>query len=151
MMLLTTSRESSKNAKLFAKKLAALIPDSLYLTRGKKGIKELVEIARLKGYPRICIVTSNQGNPSLMRFIDLNSVKWNWAEELKIKGVYLSREKQKANSTQCTKELQKLFNVESDEESVFKIEKQENQILFKKGNKILIKIKLKEWKNNGWK
>ncbi len=143
-MLFTTSRKPSKNTRIFSKKISNLLPDSIYLTRGKKGIEELVEIARSKGYPKICIVTDKQGNPHLMRFITLNNENWNWAEELKIKGVYLTKEKQKWNSINCPEELEKLFNTSSDEEAENKILKQDNQIIFKNKEKVIVKIKLQE-------
>ena len=144
MILVTTSRESSKNARILARKIADLVPESIYLTRGKKSLKQLIEIARADGYPKICIITNSQGNPSLMRFIKLNALDWNWAEELKIKGVYVNKGKQKATSIKCSEEIQKLFNVEPDEEASFEIQKQDKQIIFKKASKVLIKIKLKE-------
>ena len=144
-MLFTTSRKPSRNTRAFAKKLANLIPNSIYLTRGKKGIEELLEISKSKGYPKVCIITDKQGNPYLMRFINLGKNDWDWAEEIRIKGVYSSKEKTTATEEiSASKKLEKLFNTKSEEEAKTKIEKQGNQLLFKKGAKILLKIKLQE-------
>ena len=142
-MLFTTSRKPSRNTRIFAKKIAGLIPNSIYLTRGKKGVEELLEISKSKGYPKICIITDKQGNPHLMRFINLGKKNWDWAEELKIKGTYLTKEKVITDSISTSKQLEKLFNTKS-EESQITLEKQDNQLLFKKGKKIIIKIKLQE-------
>jgi len=144
MILFTTSRKPSKNIRTLAKKIANLIPNSIYLIRGKKSIEELLEISKNKGYPKICIITNKQGNPYLMRFINLGKKNWDWAEELKIKGVYLSKEKITTNTIKTSKELEKLFNTKSEEEAKINLEKQNNQLLFKKGKKIIIKINLQE-------
>ena len=146
-MLFTTSRKPSRNTRVFTRKISELIPESAYIVRGKKSIFDLIEIARNQGFEKICIITDKQGNPHLLRFIKLTKTKWDWAEELKIKGTYISKIKIKANAIQLDKELEKLFNTTS-KESEIKAKKQDNEIIFKKGQKTIIKIKLHDKRRN---
>lgn len=143
-MLFTTSRRPSKNTRIFTRRISNLIPESVYIVRGKKSTSDLIEITRTQGYSKLCVITDKQGNPNLMRFIKVTKTNWNWAEELKIKGTNVSKDKIRTDSIKTRGKLEELFNIKSDEDSIFSIEKIKNEIMFKKGKKILIKIKLEE-------
>ena len=140
-MLFTTSRKPSKNTRIFTRKLSKLVPNSTYVVRGKKSTDNLLEITRSQGFNKLCVITDKQGNPFLMRFIKVTKNNWEWADELKIKGVYVSKNKFETDSIKTTKEVEALFDIKSSD-SVFSIEKTKQEMIFKKGKKILIKIKL---------
>ena len=146
-MLFTTSRKPSKNTRIFTRRISNLIPSSIYIVRGKKSTDNLLETARANGFSKICVITDKQGNPHKMRFIEITKINWDWAEELVIKGTNVSKEKITTDSIKTSKKLEKLFNIKSDEDSIFSIEQIKNEIMFKKGKKILIKIKLEETKS----
>jgi len=143
-MLFTTSRKPSKNTRVFAKRIASLVPESEYFPRGKRGIEDLVEEARFKGYSKACIITDKQGNPHLLRFMKISKKNWNWAKEIKIKGVFVPKQKATASSIKTTKEFEEMFGIKSDDEVKLELTRQKNSIVFKKGEKTLLKINLQE-------
>ncbi|MFQ5891780.1 MAG: Brix domain-containing protein [Candidatus Methanofastidiosia archaeon] len=90
-MLITTSRKPSKRTRTFCRELECVIPLSLYVQRGKKGIRELVALAYEKGMERIMLVESKGGNPASLEFIKVNSNSWEFLGKIEI-SVTLRRE-----------------------------------------------------------
>ncbi len=78
MMLISTSRRPSTRTRSFVKELLGVIPLSFYITRGKKSIEELKDIAVLKGCRRLMIVESKDGNPSALSFMFVDKKDWKW-------------------------------------------------------------------------
>ena len=78
MILITTSRKPSRRSRSLAREFSRLIPFSTYITRGKKPIEDLVELARSKGYNRICILKERHGNPFKFDFINIEGENWNY-------------------------------------------------------------------------
>ncbi len=81
MILITTSRKPSRKTRSLARELSRMIPFSTYITRGKKPIEDLVEIARTKGYNRIAILKEKHGNPFKFDFIEIDGANWNYLDE----------------------------------------------------------------------
>lgn len=71
-MILTTSRRPCKKSKNLCKELEGVIPLSQYIVRGKKGIRELVQLADEKGADRLVLITSGQDTVSLLFYSQLN-------------------------------------------------------------------------------
>jgi len=78
MMLISTSRRPSTRTRSFVKELLGVIPLSFQVTRGKKPIEELKDIAVLKGCRRLMIVESKDGNPSALSFMYIDKKDWKW-------------------------------------------------------------------------
>ncbi len=78
MMLISTSRRPSTRTRSFVKELLGVIPLSFQVTRGKKSIEELKDIAVLKGCRRLMIVESRDGNPSALSFMHIDKKDWKW-------------------------------------------------------------------------
>lgn len=78
MMLISTSRRPSTRTRSFVKELLGVIPLSFQVTRGKKSIEELKDIAVLKGCRRLMIVESKDGNPSALSFMHIDKKDWKW-------------------------------------------------------------------------
>lgn len=91
MMLISTSRRPSKRTRSFVKELLDVIPLSFQVTRGKKSIEELKDIAILKGCRRLLIVESKDGNPSTLSFMHIDKKDWKWLGIINVK-VSLRRE-----------------------------------------------------------
>jgi len=77
-MLISTSRRPSTRTRSFVKELLGVIPLSFQITRGKKSIEELKDIAVLKGCRRLMIVESKDGNPSALSFMRIDKKDWKW-------------------------------------------------------------------------
>lgn len=90
-MLISTSRRPSTRTRSFVKELLGVIPLSFQVTRGKKSIDELIDIAILKGCRRLMIVESKAGNPSALSFIHIDKEDWRWLGVMDI-SVSLRRE-----------------------------------------------------------
>lgn len=91
MMLISTSRRPSTRTRSFVKELLGVIPLSFQVTRGKKPIEELKDIAILKGCRRLMIVESKDGNPSTLSFMYVDKNDWKWIGAVDI-SVSLRRE-----------------------------------------------------------
>ncbi|NMC59461.1 MAG: hypothetical protein GYA51_08790 [Candidatus Methanofastidiosa archaeon] len=78
MMLISTSRRPSTRTRSFVKELLGVIPLSFQVTRGKKSIEELKDIAVLKGCRRLMIIESKDGNPSTLSFMHVDKRDWKW-------------------------------------------------------------------------
>ena len=91
MMLISTSRRPSTRTRSFVKELLGVIPLSFQVTRGKKSIEELKDIAVLKGCRRLMIVESKDGNPSALSFMYIDKKDWKWLGVIDI-NVSLRRE-----------------------------------------------------------
>ncbi len=78
MMLISTSRRPSNRTRSFVKELLGVIPLSFHITRGKKSVEELKDIAVLKGCRRLMIVESKDGNPSALSFMYVDKDNWKW-------------------------------------------------------------------------
>jgi len=90
-MLISTSRRPSTRTRSFVKELLGVIPLSFQVTRGKKSIEELIDIAILKGCRRLMIVESKDGNPSALSFMHIDKEDWKWLGVMDI-SVSLRRE-----------------------------------------------------------
>lgn len=91
MMLISTSRRPSTRTRSFVKELLGVIPLSFQVTRGKKSVEELKDIAVLKGCRRLMIVESKDGNPSALSFMYIDKKDWKWLGVIDI-SVSLRRE-----------------------------------------------------------
>ena len=91
MILISTSRRPSTRTRSFVKELLGVIPLSFQVTRGKKSIEELNDIAVLKGSRRLMIVESKDGNPSALSFMYTDKKDWKWLGVIDI-NVSLRRE-----------------------------------------------------------
>ncbi len=78
MILVSTSRRPSTRTRSFVKELLDVIPLSFQVTRGKKSIEELIDIAVLKGCRRLLIVESKDGNPAILSFMHVDKKEWKW-------------------------------------------------------------------------
>ncbi len=76
----TTSRYASLQTRDAARRMAAKAGER-YLGRGKKTVRELVELARRKGYEAICIIGEKGKRPSTATWLDvLEQGGWRWKE-----------------------------------------------------------------------
>lgn len=91
MILISTSRRPSTRTRSFVKELLGVLPLSFQVTRGKKSIEELKDIAVLKGCRRLMIVESKDGNPSALSFMYIDKKDWKWLGVIDI-NVSLRRE-----------------------------------------------------------
>ena len=73
MILISTSRRPSTRTRSFVKELLGVIPLSFQVTRGKKSIEELKDVAILKGCRRLMIVESKDG--ILLLFLSCTLIK----------------------------------------------------------------------------
>ncbi|KYC52600.1 MAG: putative Brix domain-containing ribosomal biogenesis protein [Candidatus Methanofastidiosum methylothiophilum] len=84
MMLISTSRRPSNRTRSFVKELLGVIPLSFQVSRGKKSVEELKDIAILKGCRRLMIIESKDGNPSALSFMHVDKKDWKWIGVLDI-------------------------------------------------------------------
>ncbi len=89
MILITTSRRPSRRTRRFCRELSAVLPHSFYVNRGKASLRTVVERAFVDGYSRVLIVGETKGNPSLMRFLDVQRSGWRWLYQFYIDDVHL--------------------------------------------------------------
>ena len=82
MILISTSRRPSTRTRSFVKELLGVIPLSFQVTRGKKSIEELKDVAILKGCRRLMIVESKDGNPSTLSFMYVDKMTGNGSGSL---------------------------------------------------------------------
>ncbi len=145
MILITTSRDPSRNTRAFARTLANLIPYACYEPRGKKSIQDLVELAKNKGYERICFVHDEKGNPGKLSFININKT-WEWAEEIKIIGITYKRIRKPFKELRVKENgfVEKMFKVENTEDAELIAYEKGKEITFLKDREKILRIKLKE-------
>lgn len=92
MMLITTSHRPTRRTRSFGHDLERVFPDSLYLTRGKKTLQDLLMEAYDRGYERLLIINVWKGNPLKMTFIRVNPEDWGYLGYLYLHGIKLQRE-----------------------------------------------------------
>ncbi|CAB49198.1 ribosomal biogenesis protein [Pyrococcus abyssi] len=92
MMLITTSHRPTRRTRSFGHDLERVFPNSLYMTRGKKTIQELLMEAYDRGYERLLIINVWKGNPLKMTFIKVHPDDWGYLGYLYLHGVKLQRE-----------------------------------------------------------
>ncbi|MFA4661452.1 ribosomal biogenesis protein [Pyrococcus kukulkanii] len=92
MMLITTSHRPTRRTRSFGHDLEKVFPNSLYMTRGKKTIQELLMEAYDRGYERLLILNVWKGNPLKMTFIKVDPEDWGYLGYLYLHGIKLQRE-----------------------------------------------------------
>lgn len=88
----TTSHRPTRRTRSFGHDLERVFPNSLYLTRGKKTIQELLMEAYDRGYERLLILNVWKGNPLKMTFIKVHPEDWGYLGYLYLHGIKLQRE-----------------------------------------------------------
>ena len=68
MLVITTSRRPSRRTRSLVRDLSHVIPSALRVTRGKKSLDDLREIAIAHGFTRILVVWDMKGNPGGLVF-----------------------------------------------------------------------------------
>ena len=75
------------------KELAARLPHSRAVNRGKKSIDGLAAEARAGGFTRILLITDAKGNPAALQSIAVEEDGWVWTgPKITISGLRLDRE-----------------------------------------------------------
>ena len=92
MMLITTSHRPTRRTRSFGHDLEKVFPNSLYLTRGKKTLQDLLMEAYDRNYERLLIVNVWKGNPLKMTFIKVDPDDWGYLGYLYLHGIKLQRE-----------------------------------------------------------
>ncbi len=157
MILITTSRKPSRRTRSLAREFSRLIPFSTYITRGKKPIDSLIEIARSKGYDRICILKERHGNPFKFDFIKVDGENWNYLKNsIVFNLIKLQREiiKEKIkfeeiifDGDQKVKELFNIFEESIDTKNIMRVKR--GFITFIKNGKEIgpvLKYRVVKWK-----
>ncbi|RLF89952.1 hypothetical protein DRN46_04565 [Thermococci archaeon] len=90
-MIITTSRRPTRRVRTFGRDLERNIPGSTYITRGKKGIRDLADLALSHGVNKVLVVGVTKGNPGKLLFLEVN-YEWRWVAFLSINNVKLQRE-----------------------------------------------------------
>lgn len=91
-MLITTSHRPTRRTRSFGHDLEKVFPGSLYLTRGKKTLHDLLMEAYDRNYERLLIVNVWKGNPLKMTFIRVDPEDWGYLGYLYLHGIKLQRE-----------------------------------------------------------
>jgi hypothetical protein len=144
MLLLTTCRDPSKNTRVFARRLGNVVPHSKYSARGKKSTDELIILARHGGFPRIALISEKNGNPCSIKFIKVTLNSWEWANEIKVVGVHSAENRQKFSEVHVKNRadfFEKVFLMESEDEAEITAETEGKDIIFKKQEETLMRIK----------
>ena len=92
-ILITTSRRTNQRTRRFAKELSWVIPFSLKINRGHMGLDDLRDLMYRKGFSRLLIVYSREGNPSRILFLTPEMKRFNILMELEIKSLILQLDK----------------------------------------------------------
>ncbi|MEM3411849.1 MAG: hypothetical protein QXL75_02195 [archaeon] len=144
MLLITTTRKTCKNTLKFAKFLSNCFPLSIFEPRGKKGVFDLVDRARLKGCTRIAIISTKKGNPYLVRIIKVQLDNWNYLAELIVHGYKYIETIKKFENIQFIGPMKenflKIFDQESFEEGP-KFDATDTEIKIIDGKKEVLKLK----------
>ncbi len=91
-MLITTSHRPTRRTRSFGHDLERVFPNSLYMTRGKKTLHDLLVEAYDRNYERLLIVNVWKGNPLKMTFIRVEPMDWGYIGHLYLHGIKLQRE-----------------------------------------------------------
>lgn len=67
-LILSTSREPSRRTRSFVKDLTLVIKDLIRVNRGKKTLKDLLNIMRSYGSRGVLLVLERRGNPSALSY-----------------------------------------------------------------------------------
>jgi len=141
MILVTTSRKPGQSTRTFSKRLALLIPNAVYDSRGKKGVADLLEQAKSAGLRRILVVCELHGVPAELRFMDSGG---NWQEILQIKKATVSTERIPQDAIKIEGEQKKiaerLFALESDDDGEIILTAGHDFFEFKSGEKTILKF-----------
>jgi rRNA maturation protein Rpf1 len=113
-VLLTTSRNASVKTRFLSRELAESLPESIYFSRGKKGIQEAIDKARHEGKKLILLVQESNKKPSIIQLIKVQENDWDYGRQLKVKLIKLRKElinkRKKINSLRLElKTSRKLF------------------------------------------
>ncbi len=132
MILITTSRKPSRRTRSFCKDLQYSIKNSIYLTRGKASLEELLEILEEKD--RLIHISEIKANPSRMVIMDKDGYIY---IIIYISGVKLIREnknfKYEGIKDELIYELENILNEKLD------AVRNDNRIIFKTGLEIRIR------------
>jgi rRNA maturation protein Rpf1 len=90
-MLITSSRRRSLTTIHFCKELESVLPFSLYIPRGKKPLRTLIDHAYMVGMERLCVVETQEEKPTKMSFIRVG-LEWRWIGHIDVT-VSLGKEK----------------------------------------------------------
>ncbi len=91
-MLITTSHRPTRRTRSFGHDLERVFPSSIYLTRGKKTLHDLLMEAYDRNYTRLLIINVWKGNPLKMTFIRVDPEDWGYMGYLYLHGIKLQRE-----------------------------------------------------------
>lgn len=143
MMLITTSRKPSRNTRVFARTLSNLLPNSVYVPRGKGSVESMVEGASAKGLKRVAVVHDSKGNPGKISLIENRKDGWDWAEEIPIAGIVLTKpvKKQYTEASCEDRKLAEVLAVEPVEDAELSLVKRPGAIEFVSGKEKLLVIK----------
>lgn len=151
MVLITTSRKPCRNTRTFARKLSNLIPNSIYLTRGKKDIYDLIEYARSHGLRRIMLIGDFRGNPGKVQFLKLGKSSWAWEDIIiHIKGLWTPEKKMRKIKAEelmikgkMKKKFDELFSVESVPDADLILDVDTEKMVFELDGEKILKVKIK--------
>lgn len=142
MILVTTSRKPSKNTRIFARRLTNVIPDSIYVNRGKQSVDELAGLAVSKGMVKIAVICDSKGNPGRIDFIKSHKDGWDWEQPLAVKGVFSAPTKRQfAEVSVKSKKLADLFALENVPDAELKAEVSGKEIEFNHNKECILRIK----------
>jgi len=91
-MLITTSHRPTRRTRSFGHDLEKVFPNSLYVTRGKKTIKQLLMEAYDRNYGRLLVINVWKGNPLKLTFIRVDPDDWGYMGYVYLHGIKLQRE-----------------------------------------------------------
>ena len=98
MILLTTSRNPTRNIRTFCHDLTRSIPNIVRINRGKLSLTEVAEKALENNANKVIIVDRWKGGPGKLRFFNVNSTGLNAVPPLiYVSGIRLQRTFRKAN------------------------------------------------------
>lgn len=91
-MLITTSRRTNHRSRLLGRELARVLPGARYLPRGKKTVRKLASLSSFFGSSLVVVITSREGQPHELRFLDTSS-GWRWMDaKIELSKVILQRD-----------------------------------------------------------
>ena len=146
MILISTSRKPSRNTRIVARILGNMIPFSMYVTRGKKTVEDLIDYSRNKGLKKVAIIHDQKGNPGEIQFIKVTKTNWDWDKSLKIKGSRFEKKKIKSQDINVKgrkkKGIEEMFLLESVEDSPLTLNTNDNKLEFTYDNELVMSLKL---------
>jgi len=134
-----------------ARRLSALVPHSIYLTRGKRSVDELIDYARTEGLRKIIFMNDYHGNPGEIRSISLGKNEWDWDKHyLKIQNITVSENKPRkpfdsyvAVKGKESNIFQDIFAMENEEDADIVFYGEADHFLFEREGKELLRAKIK--------